>query len=236
MKLSNKDKNTLLLLSGALILALCYFFVFKPMTAKCDELVIENMRLTAEANTLQAYADSAELYQNETLELQQNIGIILARYPVCVYPENEIMKAVELEHIDDGYISSILCDDPVLTELSKDYGAPEYSDARKTASENDEEVIYAPYPLYYVSTSIDFELSYKELRNVINSLLVTKDKRGLTGLYVSLDEETGLLMGTLNYDSYYLENQTDKNYIAPYPGYVPSGQEDIFGETEGNND
>lgn len=112
MKLSIKDKKLLLTFLGLLLLAVSYFFVYRPQLAEADRIEAENIPLEQRLEELLKMAADKEFYVQETESMQAEIQEYCRNFPSAVRPEDGIVLAKNMETAMDMQIADIGLGEP----------------------------------------------------------------------------------------------------------------------------
>lgn len=83
------------------------------------------------------------------------------------------------------------------------------------------------YSLFNAASIMKFESSYTAIKNVIKKINEDPMRKSLDGVKITFDEEKGLLVGELNFNSYFLLG-SDTEYVPPVINGVGIGSKDIF--------
>lgn len=83
------------------------------------------------------------------------------------------------------------------------------------------------YSLFNASSKMKFESSYTAIKNIIKKINEDPMRKSLDGVKISFDEEKGLLVGELMFNSYFLLG-SDAEYVPPVVNGVGIGSKDIF--------
>jgi cell division protein FtsL len=89
------------------------------------------------------------------------------------------------------------------------------------------------YQLYTMAASYDFTGSYKDMKEMVEMVMADPEKRNLNAISLTLDQNTGKLLGTARLNLYYLTG-TEKEYEVPDAGKIKKGKDDLFGSMKGN--
>lgn len=237
MTISSRDKKLLIVFGGILLLVLVFFFVYRPTMEKNDVLVQENEALQTRLWDLQAKEAMKDDYLQETDRMTKEINQLIASFPSYLMYENEIMDAVALEGSEDVSISALTISDPVMIPVvSADSTA---TDGTTTADTTDGTAttetatvtsnLSNQYALYDVNSAITYDASYAGLKKMIAQIADDKDRKSITTLTATFDEETGELNGSISFESYFVMGQEDKEYVPADIPSVSHGTNNIFG-------
>lgn len=240
MTISSRDKKLLIVFGGILLLVLVFFFVYRPTMEKNDVLVQENEVLQTRLWDLQAKEAMKDDYLQETDRMTKEINQLIASFPSYLMYENEIMDTVALESGEDVSVSALTITDPVLIPVvaadstSVDGTATtDTTDGTATDGTSTDETTVTSnlsnqYALYDVNSAITYDASYAGLKKMIAQIADAKDRKSITTLTATFDEETGELNGSISFESYFVMGQ-DKEYVPADIPSVSHGTNNIFG-------
>lgn len=237
MTISSRDKKLLIIFGGILLLVLVFFFVYRPTMEKNDVLVQENEVLQTRLWDLQAKEAMKDDYLQETDRMTKEINQLIASFPSYLMYENEIMDAVALEGSEDVSISALTISDPVMIPVvTADSTATDGTTAADTtdgtATTETATVtsnLSNQYALYDVNSAITYDASYAGLKKMIAQIADAKNRKSITTLTATFDEETGELNGSISFESYFVMGQEDKEYVPADIPSVSHGTNNIFG-------
>lgn len=252
--MTTRDKKLLIMLAGALLLALSYFFVFQKQNQEKEAYEIENQQLQAQYEDLYEKSLKADEYKQEIEKMNGEIVAALEEFPSLLQIENVIMDVVELENKSKAKINSLTVADATAIDLaavaegeqSTNTGTDEAGEtdetgeAASTAEQKGEDVAAAQspaaatsaYQLYNVATDMSFTGNTKSLKSLISLIVGANNKESVKSLTVAYDSNTGLISGTFRYDSYFLYG-LDKPYVEPHIPSMSHGLKDMFGTKSG---
>ena len=255
MGVSKKDIKLLLIVAGVLILVVSYVMVYMNKMSENDKLDSENRTIRAEVLRLQTQISAQGDKEQEYQELRDKTNEIIARFPSYLKIENGIMDVVELEKETDAFVSNLTISDPVMVDISAlmpaqtttEQSSTDQSSANATGTEqtnnseaqdaqdsgngqNTEEMVELSslYQLYMVDTTVSYTATYSGLKKMLNLIPSDSDKRSVHLLTATFDSSTGLLTGSLSFDSYFLFG-SEKPYVMPDVPQIQHGTNNIFG-------
>lgn len=245
--MSVKDKKLLIILSGVVILALTYFFIFSPQAEKREDLKMENMSLESEYNELSLLASKSDDYTQKTQQMADQMQSVYDNFPSYLQIENGIMDAVAIEKSTNTVIRELTVGTPIAidvvvetqTDITAEEGATDSANTESTAdTESDTasdgasnvQSTVGHYQLYDVSSVMSFTSEYHGLKAMISEVIGSSDKKTISTLNASFDNSTGKLTGEMLVEAYFLYG-LDKPYEAPYIPSVPHGTNNLFGTT-----
>lgn len=107
MKLSVKDKRILLMFLGVLLLAVSYFFVYRPQMEEAGLIEQANEPLQTRLEELLALAKNKDFYIQETESMEAKIQEYCLKFPAAVRQEDGIVLARNMENSMDMAISNV---------------------------------------------------------------------------------------------------------------------------------
>lgn len=255
MKLSIRDKKILLMFSGILLMALSYFFVYRPQLQEAQMLEEQSQSLTVRLNELLEMAKNKEFYVRETNEIQNRIQEYGEQFPSDVRPEDGIVLARNMENAVDIKISNLSLGQKEFV-YSMDGTVPsETEEERETLSEqnnqatqeqineiegvqeeettevvNETQVVYAP-SLYRSQDTMQIQCDYKNLKRAIQYIGEQTGRMTLDNLNLAFDSSTGTLTGNMTVNLFSM-NGMNTEYTQPDAGKVSYGTKNIFGSME----
>lgn len=243
MKESNSNTRSAIKLLigflGALTFLVSYFLLLPKLQAQTEALEKENEILEEQQREITDLAMNEDTYREQAKLYEKEIAQIIEKYPACILEEDVILFARELEKGAVVSVSMVGMDPANLlyamnaqTALPAADTSTGTQDSAKSGVELgilDESTIICPdYNLYSVAASYDFESDYKNMKTAFAQILSDPDKRNVPQISLTRDEQTGLLIGNLSVNLYYMTN-TGKIYNKPDPGVVVKGSENPFG-------
>lgn len=235
MSVSDRDKRILILFVGILIFVLVYYFPIRGYIDDTDKVKLENITLTSRLAELEGKVEKEAEIKADTTNYKAKIINLVSKFPSFLQTENEIMNMVELEKELKIEIPSITVNDPVevQTSVSTDKPAPQ----PEAGKENPDEIVVDPivnapkYKLYSMSTSIIYKGGYNNLKEFLDKITESSDKKSLNTVSLTFDSKTGNLDGNIVYDSYFLEG-SDRPYEEIITKTIKHGTKNIFGTVD----
>lgn len=83
------------------------------------------------------------------------------------------------------------------------------------------------YALYNAPSKMKFESSYLAIKNIIKKINEDSMRKSLNAVKIAFDYEKGVLVGELEFNSYFLLG-SDTEYVPPVINGVGIGSKDIF--------
>lgn len=255
--MSTRDKKIIIVLVGAVLLALSYFLVFQQAQEKKTQLESENATLKQKYDELSILATKVEDYKKEIVTMNDEIEKTLVHYPSYLQIEDTIMDVVSLEEETKSRVSNLSVATPTAIDINT--GATVDENAAATTTTNDstttdgtttdstttdgtttdgttttdqtaatQNTIQPLYQLYGVESTVVFEANNKGLKKLIELVAGADNRQKVASLTVAFNESKGILDGTLVYDAYFLYG-IDKAYESPYIPSMPHGTKNVFG-------
>lgn len=239
MSISDRDKKILIVFVGILIFVLVYFFQVRAYMENLDSIKADNISLNSKLMELQAKVAKEAEMKTETADLRAKTASIVAKFPSFLQAENEIMDMVEFEKELKIEVPSITVSEPVRIQTSVPVNVnieadpAENTEGEETA-ENKEATVpvaEAKYRLYSLPTNINYKGGYEGLKEFIDRMAKSVDKKSINTVSVTFDNTTGLLDGNIIYDSFYLAGG-DRPYEEIITKTIKHGTKNIFGTVD----
>lgn len=116
--MSTRDKKIIIVLVGAVILALSYFLVFQQAQEKKTQLESENTTLKQKYDELSILATKVEDYKKEIVTMNDEIEKTLTHYPSYLQIEDTIMDVVSLEEETKSRVSNLSVATPTAIDIN----------------------------------------------------------------------------------------------------------------------
>ena len=245
--MSTRDKKIIIVLVGAVLLALSYFLVFQQAQEKKTQLESENATLKQKYDELSILATKVEDYKNEIVTMNDEIEKTLTHYPSYLQIEDTIMDVVSLEQETKSRVSNLSVATPTAIDINTGAAVDENAAATTTTDDSTttdgtttdgttttdqtaatQNTIQPLYQLYGVESTVVFEANNKGLKKLIELVAGADNRQKVASLTVAFNESNGKLDGTLVYDAYFLYG-IDKAYESPYIPSMPHGTKNVFG-------
>ena len=241
--MSARDKKIIIVLIGAVILALSYFLVFQQAQEKRTQLESENVALTQKYQELSQLAAKVEDYKKEITTMNEEMDKALTHYPSYLQIEDTIMDVVTLEKETKTKVSSLSVATPTAVDINTGEAVDE--NAANTASTDTastdgsttdtagtdaaaQPATQSAYQLYGVESTVVFKAGNKGVKKIIEMVAEADNRQKVSSLTLAFNESEGLLDGTLVYDAYFLYG-IDKAYESPNIPSMPHGSKNVFG-------
>lgn len=230
--MSAKERNLLIVLAGVLLLILSYFFVYKPKIEENQTIMAENDTLSARVTELKSLIENQPFYEGEIARIDADVKKMLTDYPSWLMYENGIMDVVDLEHFTNTEISTLTVGVPMYVSIGATVSENASAEAADTTDTTAVSAAASKYQLFDVQTNVVYSSSYEDTKNLINMIAQADDKRSIQNFSATYDATTGLLTGTIDFDSYFIVGQDEKAYVPANIPPLTHGVDNIFGTIE----
>lgn len=242
--MKKNQTGIILMLIGIALAIFCYYYVYMGLGEKRDTFVTQNKTLQEEVNYLQDLADHKQQYLDDTAAMEAENDEIIAKFPVEVRPEDEILYVDATEKNFDAKATNVSMPAPSVIEVTYNapqlatVGAPaaETTDESETTEEGDGETTEAAPEavagpdiiLYQAPVTVGFTSSYESVKKIIDAVVTDEEKmKSISTLALAFDQESGDLAGTITYNNYSLAG-TGVDYVEPAVTGVSLGTGNIF--------
>ena len=244
MKVKKSEIQLLIAVIGILIAVATYFLVYTKYNEKSDALESQNASLASQVATLQVLDERKADYIAATEKMRNYITAFENRYPADILPEDSIMMINTLEGMTRTTVASIAfgegsevayaaaqTTDTAATDTTSADGSEASGTAAVSSPITTEATTYADTHMYEVPLSISIECTYNDFKGLIRYIYSLQERKSVHGISIGYNAETGMLSGSMNLSSYYLQG-TDKIYTEPDISGVGLGVDTIFGNME----
>ena len=248
MKVKKSEIQLLIAVIGVLIAVCTYFLVYTKFNDLSDTLESQNASLSSQAATLEVLDQRKDDYIAATDKMRNYITSFENRYPADILPEDSIMMIKTLEDVtrttvasiafgDDSevvYAAAQTADAASADTTAADGTAADTTDGGTTAVSSPvstEATTYADTHMYEVPLSISIECTYDDFKGLIRYIYNLQERKSVHGISIGYNSENGMLSGSMNLSSYYLQG-TDKIYGEPDISGVGLGVDTIFGNVD----
>lgn len=213
--LSDSELKLVVILLSCILLASAWFFGFTAFSNKADEVKTKNKATAARVNELESkVARRAEIEEN-TIQCNQLVEDIIAKYPADVPTEKAIYLVQDIEDSVGAHFSTINF----------------MMDTRLMALEGNatDEVATVSGPVgYYDMLTMSYDASYDDFKDMIDYIHDYSDRMTVPNITAAYDSETGEISGVLSVRMYYL-TETGRDYIQIPDTGIKNGVSNIFG-------
>ena len=242
MTISKKERDLLIGFFGVLIAVAVWLLVASPYLDKKSALESENAVLREKVTEYEAVNARVNEYSEGIINYQVEIDDILSHYPGEIRTEDQVMfwaniaatyplqisfQDMEMEELDAVVVEGV-------TDMG-DATVTYDEDGNPVVSDSDVASMESKYVLYGAPMQMEFRCTYAGLKNMLNYISGQYDRTEILATEVEYDEETGLLIGLVGIEQYFIEG-TDKAYEPTFIPSVPTGQNDVFHTVSENLD
>lgn len=217
MKISNKDAKLLYVVGGLLLFGIAYVYGFQPLQEKNAKLLSEIQRLEKECDKLEIYYKNIDTYEAKIEEYREAVKQDLALFPAEIKEEDIVAYLLNLQKANDIDVKSIEFEKPI--DIVNFVGVMDVEGVNQTTRMNGQKI----------STVANIELTYEELKDVLQYIYDTQTQTTLEKVTVIYNDDDDTLNGSLNFTRYIL-NYEEAEYVPEILPDVAIGQEDLFGE------
>lgn len=242
LRIGEREKSIIIVLFGIAIPVVVYLMVFTKYNEQRDVILAENKVLSQEVAYLQELMDNKEHYIAETDRMNVEMEEIKDQFPPEIHPEDEIYYAYNMETKYDVLTTGISM--PVAEAVSVAQPVtemqPEVVDDGTETVEGEEAVegeaaaepaaatAASTIALYKAPITFSFKLTYSAAKDWVKEILEDREnKKSITSLTLSYEEQTGNLNGSMVVNMFSLSG-TDKIYEAPNVQGIGIGTDDLF--------
>ncbi|MCI7596483.1 MAG: hypothetical protein MSS92_09760 [Lachnospiraceae bacterium] len=236
MKITQRDKNLMLVMLGVVLVFCSYYFGFRTLKSWRQGVEQENMALEGQIRVLREISADQEQYVQDAKELKGEMDKILAQFPADMTSEDIILYMRDLEKKNAAYISSITLpgqtnvavaaekEVDVLNQYGDITGAVAANSFVNDGSVPDTANMY----LSKIESDVAFSVSYGGLKNMISDITMGQERKSIDEISLVFNENTGDLSGSMTIN-YFVLSGTGKEYIQPTITGNRHGIESIFG-------
>lgn len=237
LKITKREKNLILILIGILFLAASYYLGYSTLREEAENLKRENKILERQIQALEEMEENKGKYATETKEMQQNMNILLQRFPADIISEDIILYVRDLENKADADVNHVTVpgkkhleiqasyETDVLSNMEDITGAvAEYGFVNKGTIPKTEDM-----RLVKVESDITYSVTYKGLKRMIREIVEDEERKSVDNISLVFNENTGNLAGNMTIN-YFALSGTGKEYEKPVISGMLHGTECIFGD------
>lgn len=215
-----KNRNIVIYVAalGALLLILCYVFVFQRFQTAAEEIENSNRELSQRVNELKTYYDNREQYIRESDLLKQQIDDIFQEYPADAREEDVIKLAVYMQMQSGLTYSNISISTPESIKV-----IPSETVAPAEFEEYTGQIVFSGRNVSYVN-----EITYEGLKSAVKTIFDSNNRIEINNIAYVKNTEGGVLTGSIDV-IFYSTQGTGKEYTPPDLVQYLSGTENIFG-------
>ncbi len=254
MKVTKKDILLLIALAGVLVAVCTYFLVYQPLNEKTAAMETENATLQTRVDELQVLKDNEQKYLSDTAAMKAENDEILNRFPADVRSEDMIMLATQMGYAAPVIVVDATMEDPedlyhigaraAAAAAEEAAAAAAAAQAAADPAATDPTAVdpaaadpaVAPAPavpeaeqiMYGRKMVISFRGTYEAMKNCIEYIYGSTDRRIVGAVNATYEPDTGLVAVKMGASMYYVTG-TGKEYVEPSIPFIPQGTDDIFG-------
>jgi hypothetical protein len=230
----NKEIPVLLGVLGVVFAVLIFLFVYKPYIEKTETMETENQILMQALTKYQEIAENEVYYKETTENMNLETSKIISEYATGLSREDQIMYMANLENRFLGEIELNFFNMGTDQEISVGTVETEQEVPVETPSEDamfafqEPEVVDNGIQMFKNTIESGYKVSYEGLKDILDYVNGVGVKKNITGITLSFDSTSGLLLGSMSMNQYYLTG-TDGFYSKTNIPVVKIGLENIFG-------
>jgi hypothetical protein len=217
-----KKKRTvkyMLMLLGLVIFLAAYFLVYMDFTDRTDKLTSESRSLSDRLGVLQGYDAQRTDFETGIEADKAKIAGALSKYYTLQTPEDFIMLATAMENAFGVSFSGLSFEEPVfISEITALDDAGDYISPAATRTLTG----------YGLTATLEGTMTYAQMKDVLDYIYKQADATSLDTVELSYDSTTGLLLGSLVIDKYYLTGR-DLEPHQPNIQYTDIGNDTPMG-------
>ena len=220
MKLTDRDKKLLYIVAGLLLVFCAYFFGFRNLSSKNEDLESELSKKNTVYNNLRVMAMKKADYLEDTEKFNNEYTTLLSRFDSGYSQEYSIMFLKELEDNTGCWLSQV-----GLAQTQKIYDFGNTVSSNPTGSGN---AGYATdYKGYSTTLTLTYQASYDEFKDLINYLNTYKYKCVINSVSSSYNAESDTVSGSLVITQYAITGG-DREFYGAYIDNYLNGTDNIF--------
>lgn len=236
MKVTKKEVNLIIILLGAIIVVLTYFYGVQKLKEKTEAVEAENGQLRSEIDALSILQVKQTTYVEDT-EMMKGYGeLIMGMFPSMIKTEDQIMYASQLEDRVGCYFSyvgtPVTQNVEILLEAREDAlaGIPDVTGSIAANSTTDpEQMLSVDGLMFGNSPSVNhFVCTYEQFKELVTAITENPDIKSIDQINLSFDNTTGSLTGAMTIN-YYTMYGNGRVYEEPWTGVNGHGVDCIFG-------
>lgn len=237
LKITQREKNMLLILIGVLLLAVSYNFGYRTLKAETERLKLENKAMESQIQALKTIDDNKEKYVTETQQMQQNMGAIMEAFPADIISEDVILHVRSLEQKTDVCVNHVSIPSKKYLEVA----ANTETDILSTVE--DVTGIVRQYSfvgdgsiprvdnmnLSKVESEVIYSVTYDGFKEIVKYIVDSDYRRNIDDVSLVFNENTGDLAGSMKIN-YFALSGIPEEYKKPVLQGTSYGVDCIFGD------
>ncbi len=252
MKISQKDAKLLIIMACVVLLGVSYFFGYSKYNDMTDEMNTKTQALLTQYEKLEEKNKHRDEYTKKIQENKDKIASITAKYPSKIQNKDEIYLSSIIEKQCGAWVNTVNISDIAIvytpqntdttgtdtaetttdstkTESNK---APATTDTTTDAAINENGLKFIGYK---ATTQLSFQADYDQMKKIVAFINNYSSRKSISAITLAVDNTTGLLTGTLDYNSYCLVG-ADTTYTPLEIPKLPTGVKNIFDDMVRNNE
>lgn len=235
MKVTERDKTIIKIASCVLLVVVAWLYGFNYFNEQVTILERENELLERQIEMISKLEGS---YEAQAAEFKEEAAAHLARFPVAVKEEDQILYADSLTDKVPGtrvyYVTTPPAEQVEVLVPNREDVLASMVDATGEMTMNNYQpdgsiLSVGEFVLTRSVTGISLQTDYDGLKKILNDIISSQDVKSIEDIALTYDNAGGILNGAMNVNFYALSG-TGKEYVAPDPGSVRHGMNNIFGE------
>ena len=242
IKITNREKNLLLILLGLVFVVVSYSFGYQTLSTETEDLKKQNIALESQIKALETIAVSKDQYVADTDDMQETMVNMIEKFPADMISEDAILYVKNLEQMTGSYVNTVTIPGKEYIEIS----APQEVDVLKSI--DDVTGVVAAYGyvddgsipntdnmlLAKVESDVSYSVTYEGLKEIIKDIVGHESRKSLDNVSLVFNENTGNLSGSMTIN-YFTLSGTGKEYKQPTVTGLTHGIDCIFGNLRTNS-
>ncbi len=230
MKITEKDKKLLFIVASILIVFCAYFFGFRKITEKNDEMTNEISTLKSTYNNLKIMTANAAGYSEKTEKYSLEITDTMKTFDTGFSQPYTIMFLNEIQKETGAWISQAGL---AQTEQIYTFGQGNSSNPSKKG----QKAYSSDYSGYRTVLTLTYSASYSDFKTMINFINTYKYKCSIDSMTMSYNADSNIVSGSMVLNQYAVTG-ADRIFTQPYMDNLLNGTDNIFNSsifTPGSN-
>lgn len=241
LKITNREKNLLLILLGIIFVVCSYYFGYQTLKQQTEILKKQNESLQSQIETLETIEASKNQYVEETEAMQKKMEEIIEKFPADMISEDIILYVRGLEQNTDSYVNNIMIpqkeyvqidaglEPNILNAIDDVTGVvAAYSFVNDGSIPNTDEML-----LSKIESTVSYSVTYNGLKDIIKDIVEHEARKNVDNVSLVFNENTGDLAGSMTIN-YFALSGTNKEYKQPTVAGLSHGIDCIFGDLSSN--
>jgi len=238
MKVSNKEKNLLLIVLAILIAFASYKFVFEKFKSETETLKVSNGQLQTRRDSLQKLKDREKEFEDAIDKFLEENEEIKSKYGTTKNFEDQILLIKAAEEKEKAFIPRLSITMPVVQDVKYpeitgvDASLVSLEDTpivwEDTAGNVNEYSNPAGVVLLKQQLSFEAQAKYSDMKDFINFFVDHEEVMSIDNVALSFNSETGELTGNYVVNAFSMRGN-GKEYETPDVSGVKHGVSNLFG-------